>query len=174
MKLLPAIAGDSDAENPIQAEFVPPADGTAEPEAPKRKLNLDRSKHYAKEILAGMDAKQALEFLRDQVLTKNLLINEAIIGQLEAMEAAQTWGEKCLIAQNIQVLTATSTEITQSKLALDKALGMNLVPHLPETAATPNPETNKKREISPEEFSKAYQDAATRTGTAPADKLSNA
>lgn len=120
------------------------------------KLNVEKSKAYVKHIIGKMSATEALKFIHDQVLTKNLLLNDAIIKQLEALEEEKNFIGKAAIAQLIQTLTAVSTEITSNKLALEKALGAHLLPHLPETAANPNPQT---KEMGAEDFNEAYAQA---------------
>lgn len=128
------------------------------------KLNVDKSKAYVKQILANMDAKEALQFLHDQVLTKNLLINDAVLQLLEDL-AEPTLGmkERLILVQAVQALTASSTQITQNKIALDKALGMGLLPHVPETSASP---VAAHREVSESDFNEAYK-KATEKQTVP-------
>lgn len=122
------------------------------------KLNVERSKAYVKAILNDMDAKTALKFLNDQILTKNLLLNDAIIGQLEMLnEPNLSPGARAAIVQSIQALTASSTQITQSKLALDKAIGLELASHLPGKGENPNPQA-ASREIAADEFAKVYKE----------------
>lgn len=123
------------------------------------RLNVEKSKAYVKEILGNMDAKAALKFLHDQVMTKNLLLNDSIISHLELLgDPKLPFAARMNVIQAIQALTASSTQITSTKIALDKALGMNLVPHLPEGAANPNPQT-QNREVAAEDFVSMYAEA---------------
>lgn len=149
MKQLRANNSEPDA-HPVTAEYIP---------NPNRNLTLDveKSKAYAKQILKDLDAKQSLELLNNQVLVKNLLINEAIIKQLEQLHAETDARAKFAIVQSIQLLTASATLVTQTKLALDKALGLGLLPHVPETASNPNPQAApRNREMAAADFMSAY------------------
>jgi hypothetical protein len=145
--------------NPIEGEYIPPE--TTE----NMKLNLRRTKQYTKQIM-GMDGDEALKMLTDQVTTKLLLLGEAILKQLEALDEIQPddWRNRAAIAGTIETLTKCATNITSNKATLDKALGAHLLPMIPATAPTIGEEEG---EITADEFMSEYKKRAMVPGAIP-------
>ena len=168
-KLIEAAAGadgeKSEEYKTVEAEFIPA--GTP----PDREMTLKRTKRLVKTIL-DMSEEDALTLLREQVTTKLLLINDAVLKWLEVLEHEEDWKRRAEAAQYIQTLEACATQITTSKIQLDKALGAGLEAHRPQDARRlGEPEC----EVSAEEFLKVAQKAAHSVGQPPPpDKLGHA
>ena len=131
----------------------------------EKRLTLARTKAYVKEIL-DMSAEDALKLLKDQVTTKLLLIGDQTLKLMEQMDVLQPdqWRERAALSASIEMLTKCATEITSSKIALDKALGIDLLPLIPETAPTIG---EAEGEISEAEFVEEYLREANKTKTLP-------
>lgn len=152
-----AVAVIPPKEAVVHARIIDPQ---ADADKEQKRLTIKRSKQYVQEIL-DMPADEAIKLLRDQVTTKLLLINDQILKWLEVLDTEQDWRKRTEAASHIQMLEKCAADVTSSKIGLDKALGMELLPHLPENALQVG---EAPSEITPEAFQRLYEEETTKAG----------
>lgn len=152
---------DNNDEEPevhkVDAEHIP-----ATPPIRRINLNVNRTKRIVQSVL-DMDDEEANKLLKDQVTTKLLLINDIILYWIEVHEGSDEWNRKMLAARMIETMTGIASQITKSKIEIDKALGKHLEAFLPENAPTIGDVAD--REMTPEEFAKFTEDTIKQLGT---------
>lgn len=115
---------------PSDMTVINPDGTTDEPEqaidGPLSKLDVKllRSKNAVEQILA-MPAVEALDFLDNQMMAVSMLVNEETLRWLTVLRTSKSKVERAEAAVHINNLIAGSAKMTETKIKLVQAIGLD-------------------------------------------------
>ncbi len=136
-----------------------------------KRVTVARTKAYiADNGLDQMAPADVADFLRKQADIKIALIGDAVLKQLEFLEAAVDWQERQSISMTITALTKAASEVANTKQKFEQSIGLPTAAKAAELIEKRQKElaiAAKPREMTADEFAAAYEDATRASGTVP-------